>query len=79
MEVSRGNPKVLAGRRLEKTSLAQRRIRMSKHTLAAGVMAATLLTCASVQAAPTEITFWHAMANTLGDWVSDLTAQYTNT
>lgn len=30
---------------------------MSKHTLAAGVMAATLLTCASVQAAPTEITF----------------------
>lgn len=49
---------------------------MSKHTLAAGVMAATLLTCASVQAAPTEITFWHAMANTLGDWVSDLTAQF---
>lgn len=50
---------------------------MSKHKLAAGVMAASLLTAAAgVQAAPTEITFWHAMANTLGDWVADLTAQF---
>ena len=49
---------------------------MSKKTFAAGVMAATLLSCAAVQAAPTEITFWHAMANTLGDWVNDLTTQF---
>ena len=37
---------------------------------------AVALVAGSVQAAPTEITFWHAMTNSLGDWVNDITKQY---
>ena len=37
---------------------------MSKKFVAAGVMAASLLAAGAAGAAPTEITMWHAMANT---------------
>ena len=49
---------------------------MSKHFAAAALSAAVLLAVGSVQAAPTEITLWHAMANTLGDWVQDVTNNF---
>lgn len=50
---------------------------MSKRTAAAAITAAVLAVCAaSANAAPTEITMWHAMANTLGDWVADVTANF---
>ena len=40
---------------------------MSKKFVAAGVMAASLMAAGAASATPTEITMWHAMANTLGD------------
>lgn len=49
---------------------------MSKKFVAAGVMAASLLAAGAAGAAPTEITMWHAMANTLGDWVADVTKDF---
>ncbi len=49
---------------------------MSKRFVAAGLAAAVLLAAGSASAAPTEITWWHAMANTLGDWVQDLTDKF---
>ena len=49
---------------------------MSKKFVAAGVMAASLMAAGAASAAPTEITMWHAMANTLGDWVADVTKDF---
>ncbi len=50
---------------------------MSKHHTLAGLTAAILMAAtAGAQAAPTEITLWHAMSNTLGDWVADLTKEF---
>ena len=49
---------------------------MSKKFVAAGVMAASLMAGGAASAAPTEITMWHAMANTLGDWVADVTKDF---
>ena len=49
---------------------------MSKKLVAAGVMAASILTAGAAGAAPTEITMWPAMANTLGDWVADVTKAF---
>lgn len=49
---------------------------MSKPLALAGIAVATLLAATSAQAAPTEITLWHAMSNTLGDWVADLTKEF---
>ncbi len=43
---------------------------------AAALFAAASLAAASVSAAPTEISMWHAMSNTLGDWVADLTKDF---
>lgn len=50
---------------------------MSNYRVAAGAIAATIALCAaSAQAAPTEISMWHASANSLGDWVNDLTNDF---
>ena len=49
---------------------------MIRKTVVAALSAACALSAGSVLAAPTEITMWHAMANTLGDWVADVTKQY---
>lgn len=49
---------------------------MSKQLMVAGALAAAMLTSGAAQAAPTEITLWHAMSNTLGDWVADLTREF---
>ena len=59
-----------------KGPLCSKEISMSKKFVAAGVMAASLLTATAAGAAPTEITMWHAMANTLGDWVADVTKDF---
>lgn len=49
---------------------------MIRKTVVAALSAACALSAGSALAAPTEITMWHAMANTLGDWVADVTKQY---
>ena len=49
---------------------------MSKQIAAAALSAAVLLAAGAASAAPTEITLWHAMANTLGDWVQDVTDNF---
>lgn len=46
---------------------------MMKRSVAAFLSAAILTVVgSSAHAAPTEITMWHAMANSLGDWVNDV-------
>ncbi len=49
---------------------------MSNKTLVASLIAASLCVSTYAHAQPTEITFWHAMSNTLGDWVNDLTKEF---
>ena len=49
---------------------------MIRKTVVAALSAACALSAGTALAAPTEITMWHAMANTLGDWVADVTKQY---
>ncbi len=50
---------------------------MSRKMVMAGLATACLMAfSAGSHAAPTEITWWHAMTNALGDWVTDLTNEF---